>query len=297
MNARSVYCTIAVKYLVDLSKLWPWLPHFRVVAEYENLSKASRAFGISPAALSKAIQSLEKIIGKPLFTRTTGTLRLNEQGRALLRSIRASMRDIDDVVSAIRLEPSARTLRVAAPAHWVHVLFPMPERTVSSIVSLPPQIANSLVRGEVDLCLHEALISAKQIHTIELASFESRYVVGPNHVLARQAACTIDQLALHPHCRLRFPDAGGTPATDMNANLARTLLVDTVEQLIAATTSGPYVANLPKPLASVFGLTVLNVAHAKIPRGSLYGSMREASKGDTGSLQPWFAAMSVRLQA
>lgn len=48
-----------------------------------SYSAAARSLSVSPSAISKSIQRLEKQLGVPLFTRTTRSLTLTPEGREL----------------------------------------------------------------------------------------------------------------------------------------------------------------------------------------------------------------------
>ncbi|MDF0487255.1 LysR substrate-binding domain-containing protein [Sphingomonas sp. H39-1-10] len=81
-----------------------------------SYTAAARALSISPSAVSKSIQRLERHLGVTLFTRTTRSLALTPEGRDLheraLRLLREA-EEIEQTAMRARSEPSG-TLRVAA---------------------------------------------------------------------------------------------------------------------------------------------------------------------------------------
>lgn len=61
------------------------LEYFKVVASYENMSKAAETLHVSQPAISKMIKQLELYFDTKLFDRTKGTIKLNQQGEILLK--------------------------------------------------------------------------------------------------------------------------------------------------------------------------------------------------------------------
>lgn len=61
---------------------------FSVVAQLENMTKASEVLHISQSALSNIVDKLELELGKPLFDRRGKKLRLNENGKLLALTAR-----------------------------------------------------------------------------------------------------------------------------------------------------------------------------------------------------------------
>lgn len=60
---------------------------FKVAAEAGNFSAAAQRLGLTRSAVSQAVRRLESDLGQPLFLRTTRSVRLTQQGEALLRRV------------------------------------------------------------------------------------------------------------------------------------------------------------------------------------------------------------------
>lgn len=90
---------------------------FARAATLGSYTAAARALGVSPSAVSKSVQRLERQLGITLFVRSTRSLALTSEGRDLhVRALRL-LRETDDIEQAVvaaRKEPSG-TLRVTAP--------------------------------------------------------------------------------------------------------------------------------------------------------------------------------------
>lgn len=81
---------------------------FVSVGEEESFAAASRNMGLSPAAVSRAIHSLEERIGVKLLLRTTRSVRLTEAGARYLgdaRLILDSIAEATDAAAGVNAEP------------------------------------------------------------------------------------------------------------------------------------------------------------------------------------------------
>lgn len=90
-----------------------------------SYTAAARSLSISPSAVSKSVQRLERRLGISLFTRTTRSLTLTPEGRELHERALKLLRDAEEIEQAAitaRSEPSGM-LRIAAPMPvGVHVI-------------------------------------------------------------------------------------------------------------------------------------------------------------------------------
>lgn len=83
------------------------LEYFLKVAELGSVSKAAECFNISQPAMSKAIAQLEWEMDAPLFDRIGKRMFINERGKILVRSVRSSMKELEDGVSKVKSMASA----------------------------------------------------------------------------------------------------------------------------------------------------------------------------------------------
>ena len=89
------------------------LNYFRVVAEYEHMTKAAEQLHISQPALSATISRLEKEIGAPLFRRTSNKIQLNENGKTFLRYVNRMQRELDRGITEIKKNQESGLGRVS----------------------------------------------------------------------------------------------------------------------------------------------------------------------------------------
>ena len=79
------------------------LRYFMTVAKYENFSKAAEELYISQPSISKAVLSLEKELGVPLFERRGKRVQLNEAGMALKRKLEPIMSILDNLSQDLKV--------------------------------------------------------------------------------------------------------------------------------------------------------------------------------------------------
>ena len=74
---------------------------FEAVAQRLSFTKAAEEVGVSRAALSQNLKSLEKQLGAKLLYRTTRDMSLTEAGRQLLESVGPALQRIDQAVMTL----------------------------------------------------------------------------------------------------------------------------------------------------------------------------------------------------
>lgn len=75
---------------------------FVAVAEDLSFSKAAQRLFITQPALSRQIRSLERLVGRDLFRRSTQRVELTLAGESLLARARTLLADLDDAITATR---------------------------------------------------------------------------------------------------------------------------------------------------------------------------------------------------
>lgn len=87
---------------------------FLAVGETQGFAAAANRMRVSPAAVTRAIAGLEKMLGVELLQRTTRNVRLTEAGRRYLGDIRHIVSQIDQVNDSTSAAPKGQ-LVVSAP--------------------------------------------------------------------------------------------------------------------------------------------------------------------------------------
>lgn len=81
--------------------LLPSLAWFAHIVHHGSFTKAAEAMGVSRAALSQNLKSLEKQLGVKLLYRTTRDMSLTEAGKRLLDALAPSLANIEHAVAAL----------------------------------------------------------------------------------------------------------------------------------------------------------------------------------------------------
>ncbi|MBD8099447.1 LysR family transcriptional regulator [Pseudomonas fluorescens] len=89
-------------------------------ADSGSLSAAARGLGLTPAAASIALKRLETRLGLRLFARSTRSMRLTEEGRRYLDSVRVALAALNEGEQALKQQSQGLTglLQVAAPSDF-----------------------------------------------------------------------------------------------------------------------------------------------------------------------------------
>jgi LysR family glycine cleavage system transcriptional activator len=77
---------------------------FEAAGRLENFSRAAEELGMTQAAVSYQVRQLEDRVGRPLFVRDKGRVRLTDTGRRLLPAVSSAFAGIADAFSALRAE-------------------------------------------------------------------------------------------------------------------------------------------------------------------------------------------------
>ncbi|HZV11313.1 MAG TPA: LysR family transcriptional regulator, partial [Novosphingobium sp.] len=88
---------------------------FAAVAQAGSFSAAGRLLGLSPSAVSRAVDRIEARLGVRLLLRSTRALALTAEGRSYLQAARRILADLDDAEQQIADQAAPRgRLRISA---------------------------------------------------------------------------------------------------------------------------------------------------------------------------------------
>ena len=77
---------------------------FEAAGRHENFSRAAEELGLTQAAISYQVRQLEDRVGRPLFVREKGRVRLSDSGRRLLPALTSGFSAIAEAFAALREE-------------------------------------------------------------------------------------------------------------------------------------------------------------------------------------------------
>jgi DNA-binding transcriptional LysR family regulator len=242
----------AMKEQIGLERL-TGLFAFARAASLGSYTAAARALGTSPSAVSKSVQRLERDLGVPLFTRTTRSLILTEEGRNLhdraLRLLR-DVEEIEQVAKAARVEPTGN-LRIAASLpiglHMIAHLLPRfradhPKVTID--LRLSDQLVDMIDEG-IDLAVRIGELADSRLLSRRLASYSLHCYASPAYLKARGTPAHPDELVEHETVNLRYQSTGQTfrwpfriGGREVERVPASGIIVDTSEAVIAVIAAG-----------------------------------------------------------
>lgn len=119
--------TIVEEGAPDMRRLPPLtaIEAFVQVARTGSIKAASQELALSPPALSRRIQALERFIGRPLFERRHQAVVLNEDGDRLLQQIAPALDQLSDAVEVMTSNTDVLRLRLGIlPLYASQRLFP-----------------------------------------------------------------------------------------------------------------------------------------------------------------------------
>ncbi len=85
---------------------------FLAVAQFGNLRRAAQALAITQPAVTKTLNELESLLGKPLFVRGRQGAALTAEGEAFMRHAHDSVNALGQAIDSVLREPDAAPLRI-----------------------------------------------------------------------------------------------------------------------------------------------------------------------------------------
>ena len=180
----------------------------RVLVETANrgsLTAAAKALQITPAAASAALKRLESRLGVRLFERTTRSLRLTEEGEALLGYCERALSLLDEGATWVaegRGKLRGR-LRVTAPSDLVRrIMLPMLDSFLDAHpgIELMLSISDSMqdvVRDQVDVALRYGEPGDNRLVARPIADVYRSAVAAPSYLARHGTPARPEELAQH----------------------------------------------------------------------------------------------------
>ncbi|HEY4180323.1 MAG TPA: LysR family transcriptional regulator [Kofleriaceae bacterium] len=177
------------------------------VVEAGSMSAAARSLGLSLAAMSRQMTTLEGELGASLLERTTRHQRLTEEGRRFLAHATALVREADAARASVRTSKAISgdfTLSASVSLGLLRIIPALP-RLASAHPALRLDLrleerTVELVGDGVDLAVRAGLALPDTSHVIaqRLATFPRRIVAAPRYLRANGTPRTVAALASHP---------------------------------------------------------------------------------------------------
>ena len=187
---------------------------FLAVAARGNFRAASEEIGVTPAAISQAVQSLERRLGHTLFHRTTRKVSLTEAGAMLLSKLQSPAGEIEralDELDQLRGRPSGLLRlcvhRLALPLVLEPLLPAFRETYPDVAIEVGVEYADiDLVSGGFDAGIRIGEYIERDMVAVAVSQPFRWLVLGaPAYLAARGTPQTPEDLADHECIRFRFP--------------------------------------------------------------------------------------------
>jgi DNA-binding transcriptional LysR family regulator len=190
---------------------------FLAVARHASFRAAAAELGVTPAAVSQAIRTLETKTGLVLFQRTTRRVGLTEAGESLLARVRPAAAEIAEAFDALTdlRERPAGLLRLSVPRVAVPIVI---EPTLADFRRAYPDVAVDIDvdDGVVDLTANNLDAGIRIGEMVERDMIAVRLtpdlhwsVLGaPAYFATRGRPRTPEELTRHECIRYRFLTAG-----------------------------------------------------------------------------------------
>lgn len=182
---------------------------FAAVVREGSFSAAGRLLGLSPSAVSRAVERIEARLGVRLLLRSTRTLSLTAEGQAYLQAARRILADLDDAEQMIADQGAPRgRLRVsAALSHGRLCIVPL----LGEFASLHPHILTDIAltdtlvdiaAGQADVAIRFGPLADSMLTARKLGETRRVIVASPAY-LARHGTPDVPE-DLHRHNCLNF---------------------------------------------------------------------------------------------
>lgn len=180
---------------------------FLCVVRRGSFRAAADKLNLTQAAVSNRIASLEAELGRPLFERTSGPVRLTPTGQRAIDPAEALLRAAA-TFQAVIADPASIRGRIAIGTidTVVHSWLPRfveqvreryPGLTLDLDVDTSLNIGRSLGEGRIDLALAIGPVMAPGLKSIEIGEFRCAWVAAPSQRLGGRRLAHAD-LARHP---------------------------------------------------------------------------------------------------
>ena len=195
----------------------PALAWFAHIAQHGSFTRAAAQMGVSRAALSQQLKSLERQLGTKLVHRTTRDMSLTEEGRQLFAELLPALSAIDLAVRAVgdagkkpsgllRVNTSRVAARILVEPHLVELLGRHPQMRIELVMD--DGLANIVADGcDAGIRLGESL-APHVVATPITPMLEMAVVASPAYFERRGVPTSPADLALHDCVAFRHTSSG-----------------------------------------------------------------------------------------
>lgn len=185
---------------------------FVQAADTGSFAAAGRALGLTSAAVSKNVATLEKALGVRLMNRTTRALSLTDEGTAFLGQARLGIEALDaavDLVAAQRASPSGRIRISTSLAFGREQLMPILPGLLSRYPGISVEVdfddrVVDLVAGGYDMAVRGGHIRDSALVSRPVCRLNLVVVASPGYLEERGVPQSVAELTEHRVIARRF---------------------------------------------------------------------------------------------
>ncbi len=197
---------------MDLSQRVRAILSFVQAADAGSFAAAARVLGISSAAVSKNVASLEQALGVRLMNRTTRTLNLTDEGVAFLKQARVALNALDSAVDSLaaqRAETSGHVRISTSAAFGRDQLIPALPGLLTRYPALSVEMdfddrVIDLVRDGYDLAIRGGHIADSALVSRPICRLNMALVASPDYLAKEGVPRTSQELDRHKLIVRRF---------------------------------------------------------------------------------------------
>lgn len=183
-------------------------------AESISFTEASITLDMTPSAVSKAIQRLEKKLKLKLFIRSTRSMRLTEEGKSYYEICRRSLENIQEIENQLLNNSVPRgTLRISLPDSLaINQLIPILNGFIEKYtdhLKLEMFLSTTFVdfmREDIDLALRIGSVGDLNLVARLYAKTYQKVVASPDYLKKYGTPKTLEDLQQHKCIGLKFPN-------------------------------------------------------------------------------------------
>ncbi len=243
------------------------LTAFARAAASGSYTSAARLIGISPSAVSKAVQRLERQLGVRLFNRTTRSLSLTAEGQELFERCQRLLQEVEDIeatVALARSEPAGRVVLAAPLALGRIIIAPALARFRAEYPKVEPELRLAdrfvdLVDEGIDLAVRIGNLADSRLVARRLTSHRNVVCAAPLYLARKGAPERPDDLFEHDCIGFRLATTGRMFRWPLLLDGKRVelapparLIVDDGEAMAAVAVEGAGIALLATYIAAPF---------------------------------------------
>lgn len=193
-----------------------YLHYFCVVAEQQSFTQAGLQLGLSPSAVSQAVNLLEKRLGLKLLYRNTRSIRLTEAGEQLLNRVKPTLEEINNALEDIQQQHSMPkgVIRITTSyIAWKALIYPKLSTFTEQYPAIDLDIQindglNDIIKEGFDIGIRSTRSLQDSMVALPLGNpVKSHLVASPDYLSKTKRPMTPEDLYQHETIGYRFPSS------------------------------------------------------------------------------------------